>query len=165
MYCNNLANFLSNSEMGHVQACITWHYDSYYTIFLFFTLFHLCWGSFGGIFTDVYFYRFTNVFGITLTVTTLKIIFHVMFSSAGGYFGIFWGPFWCEVFYFLRTVQYSFHGIFYRFLKTLWPYFMDWVQLSHGYRATTRRQFTFSLLLLLLLSSQKVLVLVLLRWA
>ena len=27
--------------------------------------------------------------------------------------------------------------------KTLWPLFMDAVQLSQGYRATTRRQFTF----------------------
>ena len=28
-------------------------------------------------------------------------------------------------------------------LKTLWPLFMDGVQLSQGYRATTRRHFTF----------------------
>ena len=27
--------------------------------------------------------------------------------------------------------------------KTLWPLFMDRVQLLRGYRATTRRQFTF----------------------
>ena len=27
--------------------------------------------------------------------------------------------------------------------KTLWPFFMDEVQLPQGYRATTRRQFTF----------------------
>ena len=27
--------------------------------------------------------------------------------------------------------------------KTLWPLFMDGVQLPQGYRATTRRQFTF----------------------
>ena len=29
------------------------------------------------------------------------------------------------------------------FKKTLWPLFMDGVQLPQGYRATTRRQFTF----------------------
>ena len=29
------------------------------------------------------------------------------------------------------------------FKKTLWPLFVDVVQLSQGYRATTRRQFTF----------------------
>ena len=28
-------------------------------------------------------------------------------------------------------------------LKTLWPLFMDGVQLSQGYRATTRMHFTF----------------------
>ena len=27
--------------------------------------------------------------------------------------------------------------------KTLWPLFMDWVQLPRGYRATSRGQFTF----------------------
>ena len=27
--------------------------------------------------------------------------------------------------------------------KTLWPLFMDWVQLPQGFRATTRKQFTF----------------------
>ena len=33
--------------------------------------------------------------------------------------------------------------ILYEKLKTLWPLFMDGVQLSQGYRATKRRQFTF----------------------
>ena len=27
--------------------------------------------------------------------------------------------------------------------KTLWPFFMNWVELSQGYSVTTRRQFTF----------------------
>ena len=47
----------------------------------------------------------TDVFGIPLTATTLKIIFHAMSSSAGGHFGIFLGPLWCVVFYFLGTIQ------------------------------------------------------------
>ena len=47
----------------------------------------------------------TDVFGIPLTATALKIIFHAMSSSAGGHFGIFLGPLWCVVFYFLGTIQ------------------------------------------------------------
>ena len=82
----------------------------------------------------------TYVFGITLTVTTLKIIFHVMSSSAGGYFGIFWAHF-CV--WFSISWELFFHEIFYRFLKVLWTLFMDWVQLSQSYRATTARQFNF----------------------
>ena len=30
------------------------------------------------------------------------------------------------------------------FKKTLWPLFMDGIQLPQGYRTTTRRQFNFS---------------------
>ena len=43
--------------------------------------------------TVVYFYIFTEAFGITLTVTTLEVIASVMSSSAGCHFDIFVGPF------------------------------------------------------------------------
>ena len=46
--------------------------------------------------------------GITLTITALKIISHVMSSSRGGHFGLFLGTFWCVIFCFLRTIQYFF---------------------------------------------------------
>ena len=86
-------------------------------------------GLFGGIITDFYFYRFTNDFCVTLSVTTLKIIFLLLFSSVWGHFGIFLGQLWCEVLYFLKTVQYYFHGIVLQIFETLWPYFMNWIQL------------------------------------
>ena len=50
----------------------------------------------------------TDVLGITLTVNTLKMIFHAMCSSARGHFGVFLGPFWCVIFYFLIPVHYFF---------------------------------------------------------
>ena len=99
-------------------------------------------GLFGGIITDFYFYRFTNDFCVTLSVTTLKIIFLVLFSSVWGHFGIFLGRLWCEVLYFLKIVQYYFHGIVLQIFETLWPYFMNWIQLFQGYRATTMEKVT-----------------------
>ena len=80
--------------------------------------------------------------------------------------GLFWhilGPILVWGILFLENRSIFFLWNFLQIFK--WPYFMDWVQLSHGYRATTTGQFTFSLPLLLPLSSQKVLVLVLLWWA
>ena len=79
--------------------------------------------------------------------------FHIIFGSA------FWRilkPILVCDFLFLDNRSISFYEILYKFLKTLWPLFMDAVQLSQGYRAATRRQFTF-----LPLGPQKVLVLVL----
>ena len=72
----------------------------------------------------------------------------------------FWhilGQFWCGIFNFLKTVQYFFHGILYKFLKTLWPL---WI-LFNCLKATKPLQ---GYSYFLRLSSQKVLVLVLLRW-
>ena len=80
---------------------------------------------------------YADIFGITLTVTILKTVFHVMSSSAGDYFGMWFSISW-ELF------NFYFHEIFYRVLKTLWPLFMDWIQLSEGYRALTKRQLTFT---------------------
>ena len=54
----------------------------------------------------------SDVFGITLTVIKLKIIFHVMSSSAGGHIGIFLGSLWCVVFYFLGNIQWFFIKFF-----------------------------------------------------
>ena len=61
-----------------------------------------------------------------------------------------WEPFWhifgpimvCVLLFFGNHSMF-FHEIFHRFLKTLWPLFMDWVQLSQGYRATLRKQLIF----------------------
>ena len=59
------------------------------------------------------------------------------------------------------SLQHSifFHEIFHRFLKALCSLFMDWVQLSQGYKATSKGQLIFCLLSL---SPQKVLFSVLL---
>ena len=46
-----------------------------------------------------------NVLGVTLMVTTHSKN-HSMKLSAGGYFGLFLGSFWCMFLYFLRTVWY-----------------------------------------------------------
>ena len=48
---------------------------------------------------------FTSVFGITLTITYSKNLFHSLTSPAGSCFGLFWGSFWHMFPCFLKTVQ------------------------------------------------------------
>lgn len=62
----------------------------------------------------------TYVVGITLTVTTLKIIFYVLPFSAGVHIGIFWDPFWCVIFYILETAQ----CLFMKFCADFYKIFM-----------------------------------------
>ena len=46
------------------------------------------------------------------------------------------------VFISMQNATFSFSTFFF-FALALWPFFMDEIQLSHSYRTTTRRQFTF----------------------
>ena len=43
----------------------------------------------------------------------------------------------------VQKFAFSFFFFFFKIKQTLWPLFMDRVQLPQGYRATTRRPFTF----------------------
>ena len=54
--------------------------------------------------------------GITMRVTTLKIIFYVLPSASGGYFGVFLVPFWDMIFC-LSMIILSIRNIQYYFMK------------------------------------------------
>ena len=138
---------------------------------------------------EIFLGSFWDIFGLILIYVPIflekrSIFSHEILYRCLWYYsdGLCWGPFWCMILSFLKTVQYFFikfctdvfsitlghlgywgifgpilvcyllflenHSILFyeildRFLKTLWPLFMDGVQLSQGYRITTRRQVGF----------------------
>ena len=59
-----------------------------------------------------------NVLGVTLMVTTHTKI--TAWNSAGGYFGVFLGSFWCMFQYFLRIVHYFLMKFYADVLDILW---------------------------------------------
>ena len=84
------------SELASLDIMIVTRYTIFYIIFISVEgHFGIFWGPFGVCFLIfenrvIFLMKFcTDIFGITLMVTTLKISFHVMFSYAGGHFGIF----------------------------------------------------------------------------
>ena len=146
------------SELASLDIMIVTRYTIFYIIFISVEgHFEVFWGPFGVCFLIfenrvIFLMKFcTDIFGITLMVTTLKISFHVMFSYAGGHFGIFLDLFWCVIFF--ENCSIFFHFFFQSFLQ-IFRNFTD-SQQSH-YEETVY---------FLPLSPQTVLVLVILQWS
>ena len=146
------------SKLASLDIMIVTWYTIFYIIFISVeSHFGVFWGPFWCMFFNFWepcniSHEFcTDIFGITLMVTTLKISFHVMFSYAGGHFGIFLDLFWCVIFF--ENCSIFFHFFFQSFLQ-IFRNFID-SQQSH-YEETVY---------FLPLSPQTVLVLVILQWS
>ena len=146
---NNLAKFYqilrgSISKLASLDTMIT----VFFTLFS--SLFRAIFGYFGNHF-GVCFSFFEN--RLILSHEILYSYYsddHYTKNNFSCHVFLCWEPFWhifgptmvCGLLFFGNHSMF-FHEIFHRFLKTLWPLFMDWVQLSRGYRATSRRQLIF----------------------